>query len=277
MTLMTHQIPVARAARWADFHRPTVYYTPRRDRLHRSRKDEERVREAIRRVAFAHVTYGHRRVWAMLRRAGFSINRKRVHRLMAVEGLLRPAHFPRPRLPPTGRLIAERPDEKWYTDLTEVETTDFGPCPLMAILDGCTREVVAWDFFPSCGAGEASGVVEQAVEARFPRTLQASGTVLVVDQGSQFIAKRFIERTRLLGLDLRWTRKKRPEDNGLQESFHGHLKMDYLWIREPESFFETRRHLAESIRHYTTERPHSSLGYLTPKEYAEKRRAEVNG
>jgi transposase InsO family protein len=65
----------------------------------------------------------------------------------------------------------------------------------------------------------------------------------------------------------------RAQSNGLQESFHGHLKMDYLWIREPESFWETRARLAESIRNNNEERPHSSLGYLTPREFAERNTA----
>ncbi len=270
MTLRAHQIPTARAARWVGYHRPSLYYELRTSTGRRPRLDEDRVRSAIRRVALRHVTYGHRRVWAMLRREGFSVNRKRVHRLMRVEGLLRPAHFPRPRLPVTGRLIADHPNERWYTDLTDVDTTDHGICPLMAILDACTREAIHWDFFPTCGAAEALTVVEGAIARRFPRSLQAPGTVLVTDQGSQFIAKRFREGTKLLGLDLRWTRKRRPEDNGLQESFHGHLKQDYLWTREPESFLATRRHLADSIRHYNEERPHSSLGYLTPREFAQR-------
>ncbi len=271
MTIRAHGVPAIRAARWAALDRSTVYYRPHRSGS-RNRADEPRVLEQLRRIAFAHPTFGHRRVWAMLRRAGLRVNRKRVHRLMAAEGLLRPAHFPRPRLPPTGRLSAERPNERWYTDLTEVDTTDFGPCPLMAILDACTREVVHWEFFPTCGAAEALTVVEGAVAKRFPRLLQSNGTVLVTDQGSQFIAQRYREGTKLLGLDLRWTRKKRPEDNGLQESFHGHLKQDYLWLREPESFLVTRRRLAESIEDYNTERPHSSLGYLTPREFAERKR-----
>ena len=274
MTLRRDGVATTRAAQWAGLDRSGLYRA-RTDRAGRAaRPDERPVLSHLRRIAFAHPTYGHRRVWAMLRRGGFSINHKRVHRLMAVEGLLRPAHFPRPRLPPTGRLIAEWPNERWYTDLTEIETTDFGRCSLMVVLDACTREVVSWDFFSSCGAAEALGVVESAVAERFPKKLRASGTVLVTDQGSQFIAKRFIEGTRLLGLDLRWTRKKRPEDNGLQESFHGHLKADYLWIREPESFFETRARLVESIRHYGEERPHSSLGYLTPREFAPQKMEE---
>lgn len=273
--LLALHVPKRRTAELVGLSRRAIYLTPPTGPLRRARSDELQVREALRRVAFARPSFGVRRVWATLRREGLRINRKRVHRLMAAEGLLRPAHFPRPRLPPTGRLSAERPNERWYTDLTEVETTDFGPCPLMAILDACTREVVHWEFFPTCGAAEALSVVEGAVARRFPRLLQAPGTVLVTDQGAQFIAKRFREGTRLLGLDLRWTRKKRPEDNGLQESFHGHLKQDYLWLREPESYLATRQRLAEAMEDYNTARPHSSLGYLTPREFAQKVQVEA--
>ncbi|MCI4324346.1 MAG: IS3 family transposase [Thermoplasmata archaeon] len=274
--MLALELSKSRTAEIVGLSRRALYRGPRTSSVRRTQADEPRIRAAVRRVAFARPSFGVRRVWAMLRREGLRVNCKRVHRLMAVEGLLRPAHFPRPRLPPTGRLSAERPDERWYTDLTEVETTDFGPCPLMAILDACTREVVHWEFFPTCGAAEALSVVEGAVAKRFPRLLQAPGTVLVTDQGAQFIAKRFREGTRLLGLDLRWTRKKRPEDNGLQESFHGHLKQDYLWLREPENFYATRKRIAEAIDDYNTERPHSSLGYLTPREFAQKVREEVS-
>lgn len=203
MTLQNNGVSTSRAAGWAGLDRSTLYCPPRERSRRAPRSDEPKVLSHLRTIAFAHPTYGHRRVWAMLRRAGISVNRKRVHRLMAVEGLLRPEHFPRPRLLPTGRLIADQPNTRWYTDLTEVETTDFGPCSLMVILDAWTREAVAWEFFSSCGASEALSVVETAVAHRFPRMLRATETVLVTDQGSQFIAKRFSEGTRLLGLDLR--------------------------------------------------------------------------
>ncbi len=273
--LLALQVPKRRTAELVGYSRRAIYHAPSSGPHLRAPSAQPRGREAVRRGAFARPSFGVRRVWATLRREGLRVNRKRVHRLMASEGLLRPAHFPRPRLPPTGRLSAERPNERWYTDLTEVDTTDFGPCPLMAILDACTREVVHWEFFPTCDAAEALSVVEGAVAKRFPRLLQAPGTLLVTDQGAQFIAKRFREGTRLLGVDLRWTRKKRPEDNGLQESFHGHLKQDYLWLREPESFLATRQRLAEAIVDYNTARPHSSLGYLTPREYAQKVQEEA--
>ena len=115
-------------------------------------------------------------------------------------------------------------------------------------------------------------MVEGDVAKLLPKLLRANGTVLVTGQGSPFIVQRFREGTKLLGLDPRWTRKTRPEDNGLKESFQGHLKQDYLWLREPESFLVTHRRLAESIQDYNTARPHLSLGYLTPGEFAERKR-----
>ena len=48
------------------------------------------------------------------------------------------------------------------------------------------------------------------------------------------------------------------------ESYHGKLKADYFWIREPGTFLETRGWVDEAIRHWNEEHPHSSLGYLTP-------------
>jgi putative transposase len=106
---------LARAARMTGISRRALYDRPR-PRIPHPRPDEARARASVRRISLRLVTYGHRRVWAMLRREGWTINRKRVHRLMREEGLLRPAHFPRPRLPSTGVLAADRPNEKWYTD-----------------------------------------------------------------------------------------------------------------------------------------------------------------
>jgi putative transposase len=272
--MMATLIPKARVADVTGLSRRALYLPGPAGPIQRPRKDELELRQAVRQVAMVRPTFGHRRVWAMLRREGRRVNHKRVHRLMKVEGLLQPAHFPRPRRISTGNLSAQRPNQKWSTDLTEILTTDRGVCHLMAVVDACTREVVAWDFFPSCGAAEALTVIEQAVWARYPVTGRADGLTLKTDGGPQFIAHRFREKTRILGMNLETNRPHSPEDNGLQESFHGKLKADYLWLRESESFAETRATLERSITDYNGSRPHSSLGYLTPIEYRKKKMEE---
>ena len=55
------------------------------------------------------------------------------------------------------------------------------------------------------------------------------------DRGPQFVARRFIYGMKILGIELAVIRPYSPEDNALQESFHGKLKMEYLWVREPQT------------------------------------------
>lgn len=268
--MIAQGVATSHAAEFTGISRRTLYTIPRTDPICRPRPDEAEVRRAVRRVALSHPTYGVRRVHALLRHEGLAINRKRVHRLLHAEGLTREPHFPRPRLPSTGALTAPLPNLRWYTDITYVETTDRGPCALTSILDACTREVLAHSFLPHCGASEAFQVLEAAVRREFPRTMHATDVIVRADGGAQFTSQLYRERARLLGITVEAIRKKRPEDNGMVESYHGKLKMDYLWVREPTTYLETRGVVDDAIRHWNVERPHSSLGYLTPSAYAKK-------
>ncbi len=115
---------------WKRKARATLYYQPRPVPHRRLHADEHRARESVRRVAFAHPSFGYRRIWSVLWcQEGRFINRKRVRRILKEEGLRKEVHFPRPRLPETGNLRALESDQRWYADLTYVDTTDLGPVP----------------------------------------------------------------------------------------------------------------------------------------------------
>ncbi len=105
MTLRAHDIATAQAGRRAGFidRHPTRYYPRIDSSARRPRADELLVRRGSRTIAVRHGTHGIRRVTAVACHAGLTINRERVRRILASEGLLWPAHLPRPRLPPTGR------------------------------------------------------------------------------------------------------------------------------------------------------------------------------
>ena len=60
----------------------------------------------------------------------------------------------------------------------------------------------------------------------------------------------------------------------MMESWNGHFKQDYLWVREPTTFLETRQIVDGGVVDYNTQRPHSSLDYLTPSQYAEQKKEE---
>ncbi len=181
-----------RAGRLVGVSRSTLYYRVRRGPIHRPRADEPTTRAVVRRVALNHPAFGSRRVWAVLRlEEERHVSWERVRRLLQVEGLQHERHFPRPRVPESGNLTAARPNERWYTDLTYIDTTDEGPVPLMSIIDGCTREVVAFELFRTCGASEALSVVQRATFERFPTTGRAPGTLLITDGGPPFVAGKF--------------------------------------------------------------------------------------
>ncbi len=200
---------------------------------------------------------------------------KKVRRLLKVEGLQHERHFPRPRVPESTNRAAARPNDRWCTDLTHIVTTEEGPVPLMSILDGWRREAIVHELFRESGASEALSVGQRAVFERFPETGRAPGTFLVSDGSPQFTTERYREGARALGLAQRFTRKKRPEDNRMFESFQGHFKQDYLWIREPGSLIVTRVWVREGMADYNTNRPHSSLNYLPPVECAKRKATEV--
>lgn len=268
----------SRAALFAGMSRHGTYYSPVPRPQRRLHRDEPRTREMVKNVALDHPAFGYRKVWAHLRGLdGLFINRKRVRRILKEEGLQKEMHFPRPRLPETGSMAASQPNERWAADITYVETTDIGPVPLLAVMDTRTREIVSYELMRSIGAAEALEIVGRGVLGRFPKTGRAPGLVLKTDGGPQFVAHRFQDGMRMLGITLWANRKRRPENNGKIESFNGHFKHEYLWIREPETYIETRQVVAEGMKDYNAMRPHSSLRYLTPREFMRRKVAEMEG
>ncbi len=263
------------ATRFFHVSRASLYKPLSPRPVHRLRKDDTTMRDRVRRVAEERITYGYRRVWAVLRRQqGVFVNRKRVRRIMKAEGLQREVHFPRQRLPANGSQAAAHPNERWFSDITYLDTTDRGLVGLTVVEDACTREILAWSLLPSCGAVDVFQVLEDAILSRFPETGKADGVSLRTDGGSQYTSNYYQERARQLGIHLEAHRKRRPEDGGIIESFNGHWKQDYPWTREPSTYQETRELTGAWITDYNECRPHSSLDYLTPKAFYATQKTE---
>lgn len=69
----------------------------------------------------------------------------------------------------------------------------------------------------------------------------------------------------------------KPTQNARIESFHGRLREECLAVSWLQNLFDARRKIAAWKKEYYEERPHSSLGYLTPKEFATAMRAAESG
>ena len=197
---------VMRISRQALYRVPTPRAAPQR------RAVSDPVEAAIVEEALAHQTDGYRMVCAFVRRKlGVAVNRKRVLRVMRERELIqRRRPVERRRRP--GFFRVERPRQLWQLDMTSIWVAEHGWCYLNAIIDCCTREIVAWQLELRCRADEAIAVVEQAAAAH---AIQPGELVLGSDNGSAFTARRFRARLGELGIRHRRGGYRDPQEPGL--------------------------------------------------------------
>jgi putative transposase len=224
---------------------------------------------AVRALIEQYPTFGYRRLWVMLRRAGHAVNRKTVHRLLQRQGWLvhQRAVTPRPRA--AGRRSrTTASNERWAMDLTHIACGDDGWAHLAAIIDGHDREIIGYEFALRGRAQEAERALEQACLARFG-TLRPTGPTPVIrsDNGLIFQSKRFRAACRDYRLTQEYITPYTPEQNGLIERWFKSLKTECVWVQAFPDFATARRAITAWIRWYNTARPHQALGYHSPAAY----------
>ncbi len=213
-----------------------------------------------------HPRFGYRRITALLRRAGWRVNRKRVLRLMRERGLCVP-RTRRRRPPRRGHIEVTGPNQLWQTDLTRVWCGQDGWGYLVCYLDCFTREVVGYRLAPRCRTAEVLQTLWEALSSRFPDG-RVEGLVIGHDNGSQFTSARFFQELAALGIQSRRTGYQKPEQDAYIERFFGSLKDEEVWCDEYLSLAEAQAAIAAWITWYNEGRPHSALGYHSPREYA---------
>ena len=121
------------------FHRSSQRYRPSRD-------DQAPLRMRIREIAAARVRYGYPRIHVLLRREGWTVNRKRVYRLYRLEGLSLRHKRPRRHVTAARRMeraMASRPDEQWSMDFVSDALFDGRRIRALTLVDNFTREALA--------------------------------------------------------------------------------------------------------------------------------------
>ncbi len=249
-------------ARVAGISRQALYRVPRPRTVPQRRPPADAVEAAIVAEALANQTDGYRMVCAFVRRRlGVAVNRKRVLRVMRERKLIQ-RRRPLERRKRPGFFRVERPRQLWQLDMTSVWVAEHGWCYLNAIIDCCTREIVAWQLSLRCRADEAIAVVERAVTLH---GIEPDELVLGSDNGSAFTARRFRARLGELGVKQRRGGYRDPESQAFIESWFGKLKEREVWLNDYETLDDARRGIGGYVDRYH-HRPHSSLNYRTPLE-----------
>jgi len=214
-----------------------------------------------------HPRYGYRRIWALLRREGWRVNRKRVQRLWRDGGLRVPqAQRKRQQLGSSengcGRRYAERKNHVWSYDFLMDQTADGRRLKLLPVLDEFTREAHAILVARRIRAAD----VVELLASLF--RVHGAPAYLRSDNGPEFIAtvvKTWLARS---GVTTLYIEPGSPWENGYSESFNSRFE-DELLNRETFSSVTEAQVLAEQYRlAYNHDRPHSALGYRTPVEFA---------
>ena len=224
----------------------------------------------IRDLAHARPRFGYLRIWVLLRREGWLVNRKRVRRLYRLDGLQlrmrvrRRKHIALHRGPaptPAG------PTERWSMDVVHDTLADGRPFRILTVVDNWSRQspVLEAGFRMS---GETVGqVLDRALNGtQGPRSI-------TVDHGTEFQSRALEDWAYRRGVQLDFIRPGKPVENAFIESFNGRLRDECLNVHQFTSMAEAQ-HIIEAWRlDYNQRRPHSSLGHLTPNEFVGQRQA----
>jgi putative transposase len=232
------------------------------------------LRDAIERIVLEFSGYGYRRVTHELRRQGWTVNAKRVLRVMREEALLcqLKRHFVvttdsrhgRRSFPNLLRTqVVDRPNQAWVADLTYIRLpTAF--CFLAAILDAWSRRVVGWELSPRIDTDLTLAALERAIASRRP----APGVIHHSDHGVQYASARYVARLEQLGAQISMAAIGNVYENAVAESFFATLKREEVYLHEYRTLAEAEANLERFIDTlYNHKRLHSSLGYRPPSEF----------
>jgi transposase InsO family protein len=225
--------------------------------------DEAALTADIIALALQYGRYGYRRITAMLHRAGWVVNVKRVERIWRREGLKVPHRQPkRGRLwlneGSCIRLRPEYPNHVWSYDFVEDRTHNGRKFRMLNVIDEFTRECIAIRVSRKLKATDVIDVLSDLFILRgVPKHIRS-------DNGPEFIAKALREWIAAVGAKTAYIMPGSPWENGYCESFNSKLRDELLngeifyTLKEAQIIIENWR------QHYNTIRPHSSLGYRPP-------------
>jgi putative transposase len=227
------------------------------------RSGDEQLRERLRELAGERRRFGYRRLHVMLVREGQMVNHKRVYRLYQEEGLSVRKRV-RKRVSREVRVPLEAPsgpNQLWSLDFV-ADTLSWGRrIRMLTVVDAFSRESLAIEVDTSLPGVRVARVLDRIVGER------GAPQAISLDNGPELTSRALDQWAYGRGVRLRFIDPGKPQQNGFIESFNGRLRDECLnehwFLSLPHA-----KHIVESWRlDYNQNRPHSSLGNLTPEEF----------
>jgi putative transposase len=254
------QVSERRACAVLDVNRETLRYRSKRI-------DDSGLRARIKEIATVRVRYGYRRITVLLRREGWCVNHKHVHRIYREEGLAIRTKRPRRRRMAIVRVAALKPtapNQSWAMDFMHDVLADGTKVRLLTVVDNFSRENLALEVDHGFRAAQVVEVLRRIVAER------AKPLRIHCDNGPEFVSLQLDQWAYWNGVQLDFSRPGHPSDNAVCESFNNRVRQELLnpnWFR---SLHDLKVQAAAWRHDYNANHPHSSLGNLTPDEFARK-------
>lgn len=240
---------------------------------YRSQSPEEtELTERIKAIAYERRRFGYRRVHQLLRREGIKVNHKKVYRLYREAGLAVRKRKRRKGIMVERQplLLPEMPNHTWSMDFVMDSLANGRRIKCLTIVDDFSKECLDIPV--------ANGISGEQVARTLDGIAAFRGYPMAVrtDQGPEFTGKALDQWAYQNGVELKLIQPGKPMQNGYIESFNGKFRDECL----NEHWFTDLAHARELINQwridYNENRPHSSLGYQTPLEFAAANRLEKN-
>jgi len=254
------QISIVKQCDLLGISRSGYYYSPRPESLENLAimrlMDEQYLKTPF---------YGARRMQAYINYQGYSVNIKRIRRLLRLMGL--EAIYPKPNInkPQHGHKIypyllnglsINNINQVWSSDITYIPMKS-GFLYLVAIIDWYSRYVLSWKISNSLDSTFCVDALDEALALGCPE-------IFNTDQGTQFTSESHTSRLNANQIKISMDSKGRAIDNVFIERLWRSLKYEYVYLNAPETGQELYHGLYDYFNFYNNERPHQSLGYQVP-------------
>lgn len=229
-------------------------------------KNDHTLRARLKALAAEQSAYGYLLLHGLLKREGLVVNKKRTYRVYTEEKLQvrtrKRKKLQRPRQPIA---IPQSINQRWSMDFVSDQLSNGRRFRALNVVDDHSREMVGQLVSVSITGRQVARFLTQLIEVRSKKP-----HTIICDNGPEFTSKAMFFWSRDSGVKLGFIQPGKPTQNAFVESLNGKFRNECLnrhWFRTLE---EARYEIDHWRHHYNTIRPHSSLGYLSPVEFAER-------